>query len=100
MQMQPMPGKGVSARIGGFVVNDWSTIFCHVDRMLEERLTLRQADQAREDFAMIAEDLDFIKFQLSRLPTRRELALRPLYVMLGSAGIVILWIEFFHRICL
>jgi hypothetical protein len=68
--------------------------------MLEERLTLRQADQAREDFAMIAEDLDFIKLQLSRLPTRRELALRPLYVMLGSAGIVILWIELFHRTCL
>ena len=68
--------------------------------MLEERLTLRQADQAREDFALIAEDLDFIKFQLSRLPTRRELALRPLYVMLGSAGIVILWFELFRRICL
>jgi hypothetical protein len=68
--------------------------------MSDERLTLRQADQAREDFASIAEDLDFIKSQLARLPTRRELALRPLYVMLGSAGLVILWIELFPRACL
>jgi hypothetical protein len=61
--------------------------------------TLRQADQAREDFASIAEDLDFIKLQLARLPTRKEQALRPLYVMFGGAGIVILWIELFHRVC-
>ena len=40
----------------------------------EHPLTLRQADQARGDFASIAEDLDFIKLQLARLPTRKELA--------------------------
>ena len=59
---------------------------------------LRQADQAREDFASISEDFDFIKFQIARLPTPRELALRPLYVMFGSAGLVILWIELFRRV--
>jgi hypothetical protein len=48
----------------------------------------------------VDEDLDFIRSQLARLPTRRELALRPLYVLIGSAGIVILWIELFHRVCL
>jgi hypothetical protein len=73
----------------------------HAERMPDEdQLSLRQADQARKDFASITEDLDFIKSQLSRLPTRRELALRPLYVMFGSAGLVILWIELFRRVCL
>jgi hypothetical protein len=36
----------------------------------EFRLTLRQADQAREDFAAILDELDFVKGQLARLPTR------------------------------
>ena len=36
-------------------------------------LALRQADQGREDFALISEDLDFIKLQLSRLPILNEL---------------------------
>jgi hypothetical protein len=35
---------------------------------------LRQADQARTDFAAIESDLEVIQKQLSRLPTRRELA--------------------------
>ena len=68
--------------------------------MSNERLTLRQADQAREDLALISEDLDFIKLQLARLPTRKEQALKPLYVMTGSVGLVILWIELFRHACL
>jgi hypothetical protein len=64
---------------------------------LEYPLTLRQADQARTDFAAIADDLDFIKSQLARLPTRKEQALKPLYIMVGSAGLVIAWIELFRR---
>jgi hypothetical protein len=36
----------------------------------EYRLTLRQADQVRSDFAAILDELDFVKLQLSRLPTR------------------------------
>jgi hypothetical protein len=40
----------------------------------EHRLTLRQADQAREDFAEILDELDFVKLQLSRLPTRAWLS--------------------------
>jgi hypothetical protein len=38
----------------------------------EYPLTLRQADQARADFAAIADDLEFIKAQLARIPTRKE----------------------------
>ena len=40
----------------------------------EDRLTLRQADQAGEDFAEILDELDFVKLQLSRLPTRAWLS--------------------------
>ena len=40
----------------------------------ENRLTLRQADKAREDFAAILDELDFVKMQLSRLPTRAWLS--------------------------
>jgi hypothetical protein len=39
-----------------------------------DRLTLRQADAAREDFAQLMEELDFVKAQLARLPTRRDQA--------------------------
>jgi len=39
-------------------------------RKPEYRLALRQADQAREDFAILLDELDFLKLQLSRLPTR------------------------------
>ena len=37
-----------------------------------ERLTLRQADQAREDFAQILDELDFLRSQIARLPTKSE----------------------------
>jgi len=40
----------------------------------EYRLTLRQADQAREDFAAIVDELDFVKGQLSQMPTRARLS--------------------------
>jgi hypothetical protein len=40
----------------------------------ERPFTLRQIDQARGDLYTIADDLEFIKSQLARLPTRKELA--------------------------
>jgi hypothetical protein len=40
----------------------------------EYLLTRRQADQAREDFAILLDELDFLKMQLSRLPTRKWLS--------------------------
>ena len=36
----------------------------------EYNLTLRQTDQARGDFGTILDELDFLKWQLSQLPTR------------------------------
>jgi hypothetical protein len=38
----------------------------------ERRLTLRQADQAREDFGTILDELAFLREQLARLPTRAK----------------------------
>jgi hypothetical protein len=69
-----------------------------------ERFTLRQAAQARDDFAQLMDELEFMKSQLSRLPTRRDQAFVPLRTMFGSAvmgaAIVIGWIELFWRHCL
>ena len=69
-----------------------------------ERFTLRQAAQARDDFAQIMDELDFVKAQLARLPTRRDQAFVPLRTMFGSAvigtAIFMLWLEMFWRHCL
>jgi hypothetical protein len=52
----------------------------------ERRLTLRQADQSRDDFAQILDELDFVKSQLARLPTRSEVSLIVLRLTLGAAA--------------
>jgi hypothetical protein len=66
-----------------------------------ERFTLRQAAQARDDFAQIMDELEFVKAQLAALPTRRDQALVPVKIMFGSAvlsaALVILWLEVFWR---
>ena len=56
----------------------------------EYPLTLRQADQARADFAAITDDLDFIKAQLAQIPTRKEIAQLVLIGTLATAGLVLL----------
>ena len=54
----------------------------------KRRLTLRQADQARDDFAQILDELDLVKSQLARLPTRSEVSSIVLRLTLGAtAGI-------------
>jgi hypothetical protein len=40
----------------------------------EHMLALRQADQARTDFAALESDLQFIMGRLARMPTRGDLA--------------------------
>jgi hypothetical protein len=46
---------------------------------------LRQADQIRGDLYGIQDDLDFIKVQLSHLPTRNEVWRAAMLGMLGGA---------------
>ena len=66
-----------------------------------ERFTIRQAAQARDDFAQIMDELDFVKELIARLPIRRDQAFQPLLIILGSAvlsaAFVIGWIELFWR---
>ena len=66
-----------------------------------EKFTLWQAAQARDDFAQVMDELDFVKELIARLPTRRDQAFTPLRIMFGSAvlsaAIVILWLEVFWR---
>jgi hypothetical protein len=52
----------------------------------QRRLTLRQADQAGDDFAQILDELDLVKSQLARLPTRSEVSLIVLRLTLGAAA--------------
>jgi hypothetical protein len=69
-----------------------------------EPFTLRQAAQARDDFAQVMDELEFVKAQLAALPTRRDQVFTPLRIMIGSAilsaALVILWFEVFWRQCL
>jgi hypothetical protein len=56
--------------------------------MLDEYpLNLRQADQARANFAAIFDNLDFIKAQLVRIPTRMELARHSIARNAGNRGV-------------
>ena len=48
-------------------------------------LTLRQADQARTDFAAVESDLEFIMAQLARIPTRKEQARNTLGIIFATA---------------
>jgi hypothetical protein len=69
-----------------------------------DRFTLRQAAQARDEFAQIMDELDLVQAHLARLPTRRDQAFTPLRIIfasaVASAGLVILWSEAFWRHCL
>ena len=69
-----------------------------------EHFTLRQAAQARDDFAQVMDEPDFVKELIARIPTRRDQAFVPVKIMFGSAvlssALVIGWIELFWRHCL
>jgi hypothetical protein len=64
----------------------------------EYPLTLRQANQARSDFAAIESDLQIVMGQLARLPTRRDLAKAALGIIISTAALVILWAEAFWHL--
>jgi len=60
--------------------------------MLDERaLTLRQIDQARGDLYAITDGLDFLKGQLARLPTRKDLARAALSIIFCTAVVTTLF---------
>jgi hypothetical protein len=65
------------------------------------RFALRQADEAREAYAQVMEQLDLVKEQLARLPDAQGSSVYPLKIMFGSAvigaALVILWLEAFWR---
>jgi hypothetical protein len=63
----------------------------------EHPLTLHQIDQARGDLYAIGDDLEFIKEQLARLPTRKELARTGLLVTFTTAALVLAGIEVLFR---
>ena len=63
----------------------------------ENTFTLRQIDQARGDLYAIGEDLDFIKGQLVRLPTRKEMAQTALLATLTASALVLAGIEALFR---
>ena len=66
-------------------------------------LSLRQADQARTDFAAIESDLQFVMGQLSRLPTRKEQARNALGIIFATAmltTVAVLLFTGFWRYCL
>ena len=58
---------------------------------------MRQIDQARGDLYGIADDLEFIKGQLPRLPTRKELAGLTLLATLTTAALVLVGFEALFR---
>jgi hypothetical protein len=74
------------------------TTLWHSVHMPDERpFALRQIDQARGDLYAIADDLEFIKSQLARLPTRGELARTGLLVMLTTAALILIGMEALFR---
>ena len=56
----------------------------------EYTLTLRQADQARTDFALIEDQLEFLAGQLAKQPTRGDLAKSALGIIFCTAVVTTL----------
>jgi hypothetical protein len=59
----------------------------------------RQADQIRGDLYPLQDDLDFIKVQLARLPSRNEAWRAAMFGMIGGAVAAVTLIEAFSRLC-
>jgi hypothetical protein len=63
----------------------------------ERPFTLRQIDQAPSDLYAIGDDLEFIKNQLARVPTRKELAQTALLATFTTAALVLIGFEALFR---
>jgi hypothetical protein len=69
----------------------------------ENILTLRRADQARTDFALVESNLELIMAQLARIPTRKEHARNTLGIIVATAmltTLAVLWSTGYWRYCL
>jgi len=53
------------------------------------RFVLRQADQAREAYAQLMEELELVKEQLARRPTRNEVSWIALRLTVGALAAVV-----------
>jgi len=80
------------------MVNCSSTIIWHQDRHARRLPPAHAATESRGHRSRCDQDLEFLIEQVTRF--RKEQALKPLYTMVGSAAIVIAWIELFWRRCL
>ena len=58
----------------------------------ERVLTLRQIDQARSDFALIEDQLEFLAGQLAKQPTRGDLAKSALGIIFCTAVLTTLFV--------
>ena len=67
-----------------------SAITCSMST--EHTLTLRQADAARADFALIESNLEYIASQLAQRPTRGDLAKTALGIIFCSAILTALFV--------
>jgi hypothetical protein len=62
----------------------------------ERSLTLRQVNQARGDLYAIADDLDFLKVQLARLPNRAYvgrtvlMATASIWALVGTVALLLM----------
>jgi hypothetical protein len=73
----------------------------HTDRMPDDlHLPVPRRQPEDINLGLIKADLEFLIERVSKLPTRQEQALKPLYAMIGSAAIVIGWLELFGWHCL
>ena len=81
-------------------LNDPASICCYTVRSADKYppLALRQADEVRNDFAAILDDLDFIKGQLARKPSRAWTSLL-LLIGFGSVWALIAAIELMLARC-
>ena len=61
--------------------------------MPDELLLIPRRNPEQVELGAIKTDFEFLIERVERLPTREEQALKPLYVMIGSAAIGIAWIE-------
>ena len=77
----------------GALINPKNTNAARNLTALQEAARVKGVPQARGDLYAIADDLEFLKVQLARIPTRKELARMALGIIFCSAALVIIWFE-------